>query len=97
MKKLFLLLLVGWTLSTFLIGEKTQSVIKDYIEQSDKQSRELYDVSVKLVSYNKSFLSASAESKIVSEGKPEAKVVIKVFSSLTCQRFEIISTFLNKL
>ena len=57
MKKLFLLLLVGWTLSTFLIGEKTQSVIKDYIEQSDKQSRELYDVSVKLVSYNKSFLS----------------------------------------
>jgi len=28
--------------------------------------------------------SASAESKIVSEGKPEAKVVIKVFSSLTC-------------
>lgn len=64
MKKLFLLLLVGWTLSTFLIGEKTQSVIKDYIEQSDKQSRELYDVSVKLVSYNKSFLSASAEIEI---------------------------------
>ena len=28
--------------------------------------------------------SASAESKIVFEGKPEAKVVIKVFSSLTC-------------
>ncbi len=28
--------------------------------------------------------SANAESKIVFEGKPEAKVVIKVFSSLTC-------------
>ena len=28
--------------------------------------------------------SASAEGKIVFEGKPEAKVVIKVFSSLTC-------------
>ncbi len=28
--------------------------------------------------------SANAESKMVFEGKPEAKVVIKVFSSLTC-------------
>ncbi|MDC9727209.1 MAG: DUF945 family protein [Candidatus Thioglobus sp.] len=64
MKKLFLLLLTGWALSTFLIGEKTQSVIKDYIKQSDKQSRGLYDVSIRLTSYKKSFLSANAEIEI---------------------------------
>ena len=28
--------------------------------------------------------SANAESKIIFEGKPDAKVVVKVFSSLTC-------------
>ena len=30
------------------------------------------------------FTSAQAESKVLSIGSPEAKVIIKVFSSLTC-------------
>ncbi|MBT3347986.1 MAG: DUF945 family protein [Thiotrichales bacterium] len=67
MKKLFLLLLTlltAWALSTLFIGEKTQSTINSYIKQADKQSKELYDVSIKLISYDKSFLSANAEIEI---------------------------------
>jgi hypothetical protein len=67
MKKLITLLIVlfiSWLLATYYFGHKTEQVFKDYIEQSNKQSKDLYDVSIKLTSYKKSFLFSVAEIEI---------------------------------
>ena len=67
MKKITISVLVValcYIATVFYIGNKTETVFQDYIANSDKSSKELYDVSVKLVSYKKSFLSSSAEVEI---------------------------------